>query len=445
MSRVCVIGLGYIGLPMAAMLASRGHAVLGCDLDARVVAGVNAGQAHFQEPDLDMLLAAAVQTGRLRAVTRPAEAEFFVIAVPTPFDAAHRPDLSCVDAATAAIAPVLKAGDTVILESTSPVGTTERIAAQLAALRPDLVLPRPDAAAPAGCVHLVHCPERILPGALLRELVQNDRILGGVTPDCARRARTLYESFVTGRIHLTDCRSAELCKLAENAFRDVNIAFANELSLICERLGIDVWELRRLANNHPRVDILQPGPGVGGHCIAVDPWFIIAAAPQEARLIRTARAVNDAKTEHVLDQIRMAAARHSARAGRPARIACLGLAFKANVADLRESPALRIVEALAHEHPGRIMVVEPHLRALPESLAGRVRLAGLGAALADADVCALLVDHDAFRAVPRPARAGLTVVDTRGLWSGGPREARTGSGNKPLQNLVLNLSHHMPL
>ena len=317
MNDLCVLGLGYIGLPTASIFATKGKRVLGVDISPAVVETINTGRIHIQEPDLDVLVRAAVQSGNLRAATEPAPAAVFILAVPTPFivqsDGSRTPDLAYVEAATRALAPHVRAGNLVILESTSPVGTTEKVKAWLEA-----ELARLGRAVPAGLLY-AHCPERILPGQMLKELVSNDRIAGGLTPAAAAQAKALYETFCMAQIFLTDARTAEMAKLTENAFRDVNIAFANELSLICDRLRIDVWELIRLANRHPRVKILQPGPGVGGHCIAVDPWFIVAAAPAEARLLRTAREVNDHKPHHVVAQVRAAAAQHA----HPV-VACLG-------------------------------------------------------------------------------------------------------------------------
>jgi UDP-N-acetyl-D-mannosaminuronic acid dehydrogenase len=409
MSRVCVIGLGYIGLPTAAMLAARGHEVVGCDISPRLVTLVNAGQAHFREPDLDMLLAAAVQTGRLRAQAAPSPAEFFVIAVPTPLREGHRPDISCVEAAADSIAPVLRAGDTVILESTCPVGTTERLAARLAASRPDLPFPMRGEPAAAGAVHLAHCPERVLPGSTLRELVENDRVIGGLGEDCAARALTLYESFMQGRAFLCDSRTAEFVKLAENAYRDVNIAFANEAAAICERLGVDPWQAIALANRHPRVNILRPGPGVGGHCIAVDPWFLVDSAPEEARLIHAARAVNDARPGQVAARVRA----HAARFRAPV-VACLGLAYKPDVDDLRESPALQVLRDLAGPADLELLACDPWIGALPPDLPG-VRLVEAEAALARADIVAVLVGHSAFRRLDRASFLDKVVVDAVGL------------------------------
>ena len=413
MSKVCVLGLGYIGLPTAAMLASRGHEVVGCDIDERAVATINAGRPHFFEPDLQMLLSAAVQTGRLSAQTAPAEADYFILAVPTPFTDGDKPDLSFVDAAADMIAPLLRRGNTVILELTSPVGATEGLSARLAASRPDLAFPRykrsgdPD-------VHVAHCPERVMPGQTVRELVSNDRIIGGMTDECGASALALYESFVSGQAFMTDCRTAEFVKLAENSYRDVNIAFANELSLICEELNVDVWQAIELANRHPRVGILRPGAGVGGHCIAVDPLFIISAVPQTARLMRTAREVNNSKPLWVVEQIRKLAARF-----REPVVACFGLAYKPDVDDLRESPSLKIVNMLAQQDGLRTLVVEPNIKELPASLArlDTVSLVDADAALAQADIVAFLVGHRPFRRLERKLLLNKVIVDAVGLMS----------------------------
>ncbi|MEY4854301.1 MAG: hypothetical protein RIR32_977 [Verrucomicrobiota bacterium] len=403
MTSLCVLGLGYIGLPTASIFATKGRSVLGVDIAPEVVATINSGRIHIQEPDLDVLVRAAVQSGNLRAATAPAGAETFIIAVPTPFmvDAtgARRPDLSFVEAAARSLAAVVAPGNLIVLESTSPVGTTEKVKAWV---EDEL---RRRGRAVDGLLY-AHCPERILPGQMLKELIANDRIVGGLTPEASARAKALYEIFCAAQIFVTDARTAELAKLTENAFRDVNIAFANELSMICDRLGVDVWELIRLANRHPRVKILQPGPGVGGHCIAVDPWFIVDAAPAEARLLRTAREVNDAKPGHVLARIR-------AQVAPGAAVACLGLAFKANVDDLRESPALDIAVHLTAEGY-RVLAVEPHITTLPTVLAGRAELVDLAAALARADAVVLLVDHRAFASLTLADLAGKALIDTRG-------------------------------
>jgi UDP-N-acetyl-D-mannosaminuronic acid dehydrogenase len=415
MTSVCVLGLGYIGLPTAAMLASRGHEVVGCDVNERAVAAINDGRPHFHEPDLQMLLSAAVQTGRLRAQTKPVEADHFILAVPTPFKDDKKPDMSYVEAATEAIAPYLAPGNTVILESTSPVGTTEKMAARLQQARPDLVLPRykgqPDAE-PDICV--AHCPERVMPGQMVRELVSNDRIIGGVTEECSRSALALYESFVSAELFATDCRTAELVKLVENSFRDVNIAFANELSLICDHLEVDVWQAIELANKHPRVNILRPGAGVGGHCIAVDPLFIIDAAPEVSRLIRTAREVNDRKPHWVAEQLLSMSERI-----RDPVIACYGITYKPNVDDLRESPSLEIVSLLAKRTDIRILVVEPNIRELPPVLreSPNVALVDADTARQGADVVAFLVGHRQFNRLDRKSFLSKVVLDVIGLMS----------------------------
>lgn len=405
---VSVVGLGYIGLPTAAAFAARRKRVIGVDVSQHAVDTINRGAIHIVEPELDMLVHAAVTQGYLRATTTPEPADAFLIAVPTPFSDGYKPDLRFIEAASRAIAPVLKKGDLVVLESTSPVGTTEQMAAWMAELRPDLSFPQQ--AGEQSDVRIAHCPERVLPGHVIRELVENDRVIGGMTPRCSESARELYQSFVRGDCILTDARTAEMCKLTENSFRDVNIAFANELSIICDRLDINVWELIRLANRHPRVSILQPGPGVGGHCIAVDPWFIVDSAPEQARLIRTARTVNDDKPGYVIERVERAARRF-----RDPVIACLGLAFKANIDDLRESPAVEIADELAERFAGQVVVVEPNVRALPASLDGKVRLCELNDALLEADVIVILVDHMQFRRVDPVRFQAKVVIDTRGV------------------------------
>jgi len=412
---ICVLGLGYIGLPTASIFATKGKNVLGVDVVSRVVETINAGKIHIEEPDLDILVRAAVGSGNLRAATQPEPAMTYIIAVPTPFHKsasnAKTPDLSFVEQATRSLASVVPAGALIILESTSPVGTTEKVRDWLL----NEIQQRRPAETTALCASLrfAHCPERILPGQMLKELVSNDRIAGGLTPAASLAAKELYRTFCSGEIFLADARTAEMAKLTENSFRDVNIAFANELSLICDKLKIDVWELIRLANRHPRVKILQPGPGVGGHCIAVDPWFIVDAAPEQARLIRTAREVNDSKPEWVITQILQAAA----GLAQPV-IACLGLAFKADVDDLRESPSVEIVEQLAHRTKGDILAVEPHVKALPTILAKHenIKLTDLTTAISAANIIVLLVNHKAFGGVDRKCLDGKVVIDTRGFW-----------------------------
>lgn len=416
---ISVIGLGYIGLPTAAVFASRKKRVIGVDVNQKAVDTINRGEIHIVEPELDMVVHAAVTEGYLRATTTPEPADAFLIAVPTPFKGDHEPDLSYIESASKAIAPVLKKGDLVILESTSPVGATEQMAAWLAEARPDLSFPQNHGE--DSDIRIAHCPERVLPGQVLRELVQNDRVIGGMTAKCSAAAVNLYKIFVQGECVITNARTAEMCKLTENSFRDVNIAFANELSIICDKLDINVWELIRLANRHPRVNILQPGPGVGGHCIAVDPWFIVSKTPEEARLIRTAREVNDSKTEWVLNKVKQAVAEYlmenTDKTARDVTIACFGLAFKPDIDDLRESPALAITQKIAATHPGPVLAVEPNIEEMPSKPAGKLNLASAEAAQAEADVIVLLVDHREFKNISASAISDNQVVDTRGIWS----------------------------
>jgi UDP-N-acetyl-D-mannosaminuronic acid dehydrogenase len=408
--RIAVIGLGYIGLPTAAALATNGLDVIGVDVNSGTVDSVNRGEVPFVEPDLGVAVSGAVAQGTLRASTETPEADVFIVAVPTPFTEGHKADLSYIRSATEALAPKLRGTELVILESTSPPGTTKQMADWVAELRPDLTL----AVDGTPGVEFAHCPERVLPGRVMIELVTNDRIIGGVTPAAAERAADLYRAFCQGEMIVTDAATAELSKLVENSYRDVNIAFANELSVICDELGIDVWELIRMANHHPRVNILQPGPGVGGHCIAVDPWFIVSAAPEQARIIRAAREINDAKPHHVVSRVVEKAQRLDG-----ARIACLGLAFKPNIDDLRESPAIEIVELLSEALPDATLhAVEPHVEKLPDRLAARPNVVFTSAAdaVTNADIVLLLVDHDAFRAIERSDLAEKIVYDTRGFW-----------------------------
>jgi len=407
--KVSVIGLGYIGLPTAAIIASRGVNVVGVDVNQHAVDTINQGNIHIVEPDLDMVVKSAVQTGKLKAVTVPEEADAFMIAVPTPFKGDYEPDLSYIEAAAKAIAPVLKKGDLIVLESTSPVGSTEKLAAWLTSERPDLEMPLNGSSAPD--VNIAYCPERVLPGYVLQELVSNDRVVGGLTNECAKRAVALYSIFVKGNCIITNSRTAEMAKLTENSFRDVNIAFANELSLICDTLDINVWELINLSNLHPRVNILKPGPGVGGHCIAVDPWFIVNSDPANAKLIKQARNVNDNKPKYVVDRVKKSADRF-----KEPSIACLGLSFKADIDDVRESPAVEIVETLIKEKIGRILVVEPNVETLPESIGGAVEKKSLNDALSQSDIVLLLVDHKEFKEVSVDKLKERVVIDTRGIW-----------------------------
>jgi UDP-N-acetyl-D-mannosaminuronic acid dehydrogenase len=413
---VSVIGLGYIGLPTAAMFASRKVKVTGVDINQHAVDTINQGKIHIVEPELDMIVHAAVTEGYLRATTQPEAADAFLIAVPTPFKDDHAPDLAYVKAATLSIAPVLKKGDIVILESTSPVGTTEQMMQWLIEARPDLCFPVPGATAADIDVNLAYCPERVLPGHVVRELVENDRIIGGITEACSKRAAAVYRVFVQGELLVSNARTAEMAKLTENSFRDVNIAFANELSLICDKLGINVWELIALANHHPRVNILQPGCGVGGHCIAVDPWFIVDQTPEEARIIRTAREVNDNKPQWVLGKMHAAVAALAAAGRQPAslKVAVLGLAFKPNIDDLRESPALHIAAQFANESMAQLMLVEPNIETLPEELV-KHRLATSEEALAEADIVAVLVGHREFLALKDRLSAHASLIDAVGI------------------------------
>ncbi|MBA3449225.1 MAG: UDP-N-acetyl-D-mannosamine dehydrogenase [Pseudaminobacter sp.] len=390
---VSVIGLGYIGLPTAAILAASGKQVIGVDVNREAVNIINSGAIHITEPDLDVLVHSVVKNGALRATTTPEPADAFMIAVPTPFRENHQPDLAYVKAAGLSIATVLRKGNLVVLESTSPVGTTELLAEWMAEARPDLSFPHQ--AGEDADVAVAYCPERVLPGQVLKELVENDRLIGGLTERCTSLATELYSSFVKGGCVATDCRTAEMAKLTENSFRDVNIAFANELSLICDQLDIDVWKLIRLANRHPRVNILNPGPGVGGHCIAVDPWFIVSRSPEQSRMIRTAREVNDYKPEWILEKMARRISEFSGREGRPPVVCCYGVAFKPNIDDLRESPALEITRKLIEAGTASILVVEPNIRRLPAKLAG-ARLVGIEEASRDADLHVMLVAHREF-------------------------------------------------
>ncbi len=380
--KVCVVGLGYIGLPTAALLASNGFNVVGVDLNTHAVDTINQGLIHIVEPDLDAFVRSAVAAKRLTAYTAPQAGDIYMICVPTPFhesDGIPQPNIDYVIAATRSIANFIKPGDLVILESTSPVGTTEKMEAELRAAGVDV-----------SQIHMAYCPERVLPGKIMTELVENDRVVGGLTPAATKAVSNFYKTFVRGSVLETDAKTAEMCKLTENSFRDVNIAFANELSMLCAKSGINVWNLIALANRHPRVNILQPGAGVGGHCIAVDPWFIVAGDPETARIIRTAREVNNHKTEWVIDQIKIAVADASARTGRKPKVACLGLAFKPDIDDLRESPAVHIASELVTQGYD-VIAVEPNIDAHD-----KFSMVSLDDALATADVFAVLVKHRQF-------------------------------------------------
>lgn len=420
---ISIIGLGYIGLPTAAVFARHKVKVIGVDVNQQAVDTINRGEIHIVEPDLDMVVHSAVKEGYLRATIQPEPADAFLIAVPTPFKEGptgpHYPDMDYIESASKSIAPVLKKGNLVILESTSPVGATEQMAAWLAEVRPDLTFPQTHGE--SSDIRVAHCPERVLPGQVLRELVQNDRVIGGMTPKCSEAAARLYKIFVQGECVITNARTAEMCKLTENSFRDVNIAFANELSIICDKQGINVWELIKLANRHPRVNILQPGPGVGGHCIAVDPWFIVSATPDEARLIRIAREVNDSKPEWVIDKVKLAVADflqvNPTKTAKDITIACFGLAFKPDIDDLRESPALDIVVNLSKHMAGRVIAVEPNIDELPSVLKqADVRLLTADNAMNESDVVVILVDHKQFKEIDWH-KFSKPIVDTKGMIS----------------------------
>lgn len=416
---ISVIGLGYIGLPTAAMFASRKVKVIGVDVNQHAVDTINQGKIHIVEPELDMLVHAAVTEGYLKAVTTPEPADAFLIAVPTPFlpcaeGEIPAPDLTYIESACRGIAPVLKKGDLVILESTSPVGATEQVAEWLAAARPDLSFPQ--TAGDAADVNVAHCPERVLPGHVVRELVQNDRVIGGISATCSKRSVELYKIFVEGECIITNARTAEMAKLTENSSRDVQIAFANELSMICDKLDINVWELISLANRHPRVNILQPGPGVGGHCIAVDPWFIVSKTPAEARLIHMARVVNDSKPDWVIEKVKIAIAdflqANPEKTAKDITIACYGLAFKPDIDDLRESPAMVITQQIAKMHSGLVIAIEPNIESIPAKLLN-VELMPFELASKSADIHVMLVDHKEFKC---SSLKNDYLIDTKGIW-----------------------------
>jgi UDP-N-acetyl-D-mannosaminuronic acid dehydrogenase len=396
---VCVLGLGYIGLPTASILATKGFRVSGMDVRKDVIETINKGEIHIKEPDLDILVKSAVNSGQLKAFDTPQPADVFMICVPTPIQEDHSADLSYVEEAAKAIRPLVKPGNLIILESTSPPGTSEEIVVRHAI---------PDNLKVGHNVFVAHCPERVLPGRILLEVVQNDRVVGGVTDECSDRARAFYESFVSGTVLATTARVAELTKLVENSYRDVNIAFANELSIIADRLNVDAWEVIELANRHPRVNILTPGPGVGGHCISVDPWFLVSAMPDITPLIHTARKVNLSKPHHVVERV----VRLATQLNRPV-IGCLGLTYKADVDDLRESPSLDVVRELHRRRVGELLVCDPLLDATRFS---EFALTPLDEVLARAHMLVLLTDHRPFRHIRRPLLQEKILVDTRGVW-----------------------------
>ena len=420
---MCIRDSGYIGLPTAAMFAAYGKNVIGVDVNSHAVETINRGEIHIVEPELDAIVHKAVTDGKLKAVLIPEPADAFLIAVPTPFlpieneSDIPQPDLKYIQSAAKAISPVLKSGDLVILESTSPVGATEKMADWLAEYRNDLTFPKSHKE--TSDIRIAHCPERVLPGHVVRELVENDRVIGGLTIKCSQQATKLYKTFVKGDCVTTNARTAEMAKLTENSCRDVQIAFANELSIICDKLDIDVWELISLANRHPRINILQPGPGVGGHCIAVDPWFIVSKTPEQAQLIHTARKVNDAKPIWVINKVKLAVAdflqANSNKTANDVRITCFGLAFKANIDDLRESPSLDIAKKIADIHPSTVNFVEPNIKSLPNNLPRNAKLIDLYDAMRQTDIAVILVDHNEFIENMKFDNK-ITIVDTKGLW-----------------------------
>lgn len=416
--RICIIGLGYIGLPTAAMFASHKKRIIGLDVNKNTVDTINQGKIHIVEPGLENLVSQAVSDGYLKATLDAEPADAFLIAVPTPFlpcneDELPEPDVSYIKSACKGIANVLKKGDLVILESTSPVGTTEMISQWLAEERSDLSFPKNSE--DVADVNIAHCPERVLPGQVIHELVENDRVIGGITPRCSERAVELYKTFVKGECVITNSRTAEMAKLTENSSRDVQIAFANELSMICDKLDINVWELISLANRHPRVNILQPGPGVGGHCIAVDPWFIVSKTPEQARLIHTARTVNDSKPQWVIEKIKLAIAdyleKNPNKTIKDVTIACFGLSFKPDIDDLRESPAMKIATQLMHMHSGKVIAVEPNVSI---DKVNDIPLYDLENALEQSNIKVVLVDHKQFK-MAKAKFVGDYIINTKGL------------------------------
>ncbi|MBD2187108.1 UDP-N-acetyl-D-mannosamine dehydrogenase [Pseudanabaena mucicola] len=413
-TKVCVIGLGYIGLPIASLLATKGLKVHGVDINSKILENLNRGEIHIHEPGLDAIVKSAILSENLQVSDTPQVSDIFIIAVPTPLADDNIPDISYIKSAIWSLAPYISSGNLLIIESTIPVGTTEKVASWLENLRPDLYeynVNSENTLNNSSSVFIAHCPERVLPGKTVEELITNDRIIGGINPASAQKAKWLYQNFVSGEIFITDARTAELCKLTENAFRDVNIAFANELSMICDELKINVWELIKLANRHPRVNILEPGPGVGGHCIAVDPWFIVSSAPQQSNLIKTSRQINDKKTEYVVEQVK----KQAVSLKQPI-IACLGLAFKADIDDLRESPSVNIVQALVASSIGKIIVVEPYINQLPHGLNNcDIKLTSLDTAISEANLILILVNHKQFYTIPKEILNKKVVIDTRGV------------------------------
>lgn len=411
-SRICVIGLGYIGLPTAVLFANQGVEVVGVDVSQEIVTAVNSGKAPNVEPQLDILLKSAIESKKLRASIRPEQASAFILAVPTPCDEKNFPDLTCLHEASDSIAPFLNPSNLIVIESTIPIGTTEAIANRLAITRPDLIFPgRSNNMAQ---VNIAHSPERVLPGKIIQEFTSNDRVIGGITPTCSNLTAKLYRLATVGNLHQTNARTAEMVKLSENAYRDINIAFANELSLVASKLNVDVWEVIKLANQHPRVNILSPGPGVGGHCIPVDPWFIANSAPNETPLIQTARNINDNMPEKIVNRI------IDMLPSLDSNICCLGLTYKGNVNDLRGSPAVKVIQLLINHVIGNIYVSEPYINALPPTLSNekRISLVNTKAAIDHSAVVVLLTDHQEFIDLRHQIPETKIRIDTRGVWAG---------------------------
>lgn len=393
------MGLGYIGLPTAAIVASKGIKVLGVDINEKVVSTINNGNIHFEEPGLAKLVNSSVKQKRLRVANKPEPSDVYLIVVPTPFKDNHEPDISFVKAATKAVAPYLKAEDLFIIESTSPVGTTDRMTSLLYLERPDL----------KEKIYIAYCPERVLPGNILYELEYNDRVIGGIDEKSSEKAREFYSTFVSGELHITNARTAEMCKLTENSSRDVQIAFANELSLICDKAKINVWELIELANKHPRVNILQPGCGVGGHCIAVDPYFLTADFPMESQIISKARELNNYKSFWCAEKIRNAMLDFQVKHGKKPKVAIMGLAFKPNIDDLRESPAKYIAQKVMQSEQNTLMIIEPNLKEHSVFWLTEYRKA-----YEKADIVAFLVAHDEFKSLE--FRQDKTILDFAGVF-----------------------------
>ena len=396
---VVMIGLGYIGLPTAALIASNNVKVYGVDINPKVVDTINRGEIHIVEPSLAIVVASAVKNGYLKAATAPVEASTYIIVVPTPFKEKNEPDTSFVESATKAITPLLKVGDLYIIESTSPIGTTEKMMNLIYSERPELI----------NKIHIAYCPERVLPGNVMHELVHNDRVIGGVDKVSTQRAIDFYSNYVKGELHATNAKTAEMCKLVENSSRDVQIAFANELSLICDKADINVWELITLANKHPRVNILQPGCGVGGHCIAVDPYFIVSDYPMESKIIGAAREVNNYKSFWCAEKIQTEKLKFELEHGRKPKVAIMGLSFKPNIDDLRESPAKYIAQkVLQNDSNGEYFIVEPNIKDH-----NFFKLTAYQTAITEADIIAFLVAHDEFKIIKVPV--DKVVIDFCGI------------------------------